>query len=283
MEISLVKADMSLFAIYQTMYSNADIEMWYDWDERLNDTKWTDQCYFLMIKDKKIGGVIVTDDALCFPFLISPFCDRMKYWNSLIKQSPRLKINCVLEEDKSILPMFNYKAIVSRQVMCRPADSIETTLSSDFTCRNFDINKEKNEIGNIILKGYSGGIDYEIYGEKTLESIIDDIGKIMNIYAPKNLSHVIIEKATDQIAGICLAGTGKNHKPDYIEIAEICVLPQFRGRDLAKYMISRIVTQAHGLVPFVKLCVTVGNNAEYLYRQMGFISGPSFTDMIKRN
>ena len=37
------KADKDLFATYQTIYSQADIEMWYDWNARLNDTKWTDE------------------------------------------------------------------------------------------------------------------------------------------------------------------------------------------------------------------------------------------------
>jgi ribosomal protein S18 acetylase RimI-like enzyme len=179
--------------------------------------------------------------------------------------------------------MLNYKAIITRQVMCRPADLIEMPLSSDFNCRPFEIGKDENEVGNIILKGYADGIDYEVNGEETLESTIGNTRKIMDIYAPKNISHVIIEKETDQIAAVCLAGTDKNHKPNYVEIAEICVLPQFRGRGLSKYMLSLIVTQAYGLAPFVKLCVTVGNNAEYIYRQMGFIPGPRFTHMIKRN
>ena len=39
MNAKLIKADVNLFAVYQTIYSNADTEMWYDWNERLEDTK----------------------------------------------------------------------------------------------------------------------------------------------------------------------------------------------------------------------------------------------------
>ena len=53
MNTELVKADKKLFSIFQTMYSNADTEMWYDWDRRLSDTTWTDQCYFLTLDGKK--------------------------------------------------------------------------------------------------------------------------------------------------------------------------------------------------------------------------------------
>jgi len=124
LDVNLVQADKNHFAVYHTMYSNADIEMWNDWDRRLNDTKWTDQCYILISDGQKIGGAIITNDAIMFPFLISPFIDRVKFWRMLLEQSPRAKINGILDIDCSILPMFNYKAKDTNQVMCRPADII---------------------------------------------------------------------------------------------------------------------------------------------------------------
>lgn len=277
--INLVQADIDLFAVYQTMYSNADIEMWYDWDRRLRDTKYTDQCFFLMSEGRKLGGAIITDDAIAFPFLISPFSDRMNFWHLLLKQSPRSKINGVLDADRNILPMYGYKAKESGQVMCRPADVIVRSLADGFFCRELDIDKEADEIGNAIVKGYSGGIDNQIHGEASIDEAIEDARRVLDIYAPKDMSHVIVEKHSYEIVGVCLAGIGENYTHGYVEIADICVLPQCRGKGLAQYMISRIVTQAYGIAPFVKLFVTIGNNSEYIYRQMGFIAGPRFTSM----
>jgi hypothetical protein len=125
--INFIRADINLFAVYQTMYSNADIEMWYDWDRRLGDTKWTDHCYFIMSEGQKIGGVIITDDTIMYPFLVLPFNDRMSFWRLLLEKYPLPKINGVLDVDSSILLMFNYKAIDTNQVMCRPSDKIEKT------------------------------------------------------------------------------------------------------------------------------------------------------------
>jgi hypothetical protein len=119
MNVDLVQADINLFAVYQTMYSNADIEMWYDWNRRLEDTKWTDQCYFLTLDGQKIGGAVVTDDAIMFPFLVSPFCDRMIFWRLLLKQSPRAKIRGILDNDSLILPMFNYNASLWYSPICQ--------------------------------------------------------------------------------------------------------------------------------------------------------------------
>lgn len=282
MNMNLVKSDVNLFAVYQTMYSNSDIEMWYDWNRRLEDTKWTDKCYFLVLDGKKIGGAVITDDTIMFPFLVSPFSDRISFWRYLLKLSSRSKINGILDVDNSILPMFNYKAIGTYQVMCRPSDIIETVLPDGFLCRSFDINAEADDIGKVVVEGYSGSYCYEKYGVQTHDEAILETKRVLGVYASKNLSFVIAEKATNQIVGICLAGIGENYTLGYVEIADICVLPQFRGRGLAKYMINNIITQAYDVAPFVKLGVDIGNDAELLYRQLGFISGPRFTNMEQR-
>lgn len=282
MNFSLVQADKDLFAIYQTMYSKADLEMWYDWNRRLDDTKWTDQCFFVLLDGKKVGGVIITDYAIAYPFLISPFNGRMEFWSFILKNHRRDYINGVLEEDRRILLMLDYKVVTTNQVMCRPTDVMENHLPEDFICRIFDVNKESDEIGDVILKGYEGGICDEINGVATKESAIEDMKGVLDIYSSQNFSHVIVEKATNKIVAVCLAGIGENYIHHYVEIADLCVLPEYRGRGLAQYLIGRVITDAYGIAPFVKLFVYVGNNAEYLYHKMGFIAGPQFTNMIKR-
>jgi GNAT superfamily N-acetyltransferase len=282
LNFSLLQADKDLFAVYQTIYSNADIEMWYDWNRRLGDTKWTDQCYFLLLDGQKVGGVIITDDVIMFPFLIPPFCDRVMFWNFILKHFGRDKINGVLEEDTSILPMFGYKVSNMSQVMCRPTDALTYNLSDGFICRPLDINTKSEEIGKVIIESYEGGICNEINGSATVESAVEDTKNVLKVYSSQNLSHLIVEKATEKIVAVCLAGIGENYTHGYAEIADLCVLPQFRGIGLAKYMICRSVTDSYGLAPFIKLFVYIGNNAEYLYNQMGFISGPRFTNMTKR-
>ncbi|HBN84915.1 MAG TPA: hypothetical protein DDZ89_13855, partial [Clostridiales bacterium] len=152
MEFSLVQADKNLFAIYQTIYSNVDIEMWFDWNKRLNDTKWTDQCYFLISDGQKVGGVIITDKSIMYPFLIPPFCDRIAFWKYILEHSGRDKINGILEKDAAILPMFDYKVDTVNQVMCRPADIIANELSDNFVCRSFNVDTEVEEVGKVIIQ-----------------------------------------------------------------------------------------------------------------------------------
>ena len=96
---------------------------------------------------------------------------------------------------------------------------------------------------------------------------------------------VIVEKVSNRIVASCLAGIGKEgdvpRKNTYV--TAISVLPECNGRGLAKFMLGHIVSRSYGLTHFTRLVVEVGNRAEYLYRQMGFIAGPRYTKMVLRS
>lgn len=283
MNISLVKADDALFAVYQTMYSGVDTYMSYDWESRLGDTKhWADQGYFLVLDGKKIGGAIITAETIRFPFLIAPYCDRIQFWRYLLELAPRKTLEGMLDEDVSILPMFNYKVMHSDRAMCRPADVIEKTLPDEFACRPLDLDTDAEEFGKVYVESHTGGICFEINGVQTIDEGIADAKYCLGIYNSKDMSIVIIEKATDQIVAACVAGISNNHVLKFSEIGEFVVSPQYQGKGLGKYMLSHIITQTYGLSPIVKIWVDVGNISEHLYRQMGFIPGPRFTHMERR-
>lgn len=282
MDINIIKADKNLFAIYQTMYSNVDMEMWYDWDRRLKDTTWTEQCYFLILDGKKIGGAVITDDAILYPFLISPFCDRVQFWNYLLKLSSRKKITGVLDADSSILPMFAYKAIYTYRLMCRPSEIIDISLPNGFICRPLNMDSDAAGFSNVYVESHTGGLCFEIFGEETHEEAVAEANRVLAIYSAKDMSIVIVEQATGQIVAACTAGIAKDHALGFAEIADIVVLPKYSGRGIGKYMISHIITQAYGIAPFVKLGAHMGNPSEYLYYQMGFVAGPRFTNMEQR-
>lgn len=282
MKYEFIKADKDLFAIYQTMYSQADIEMWYDWNKRLEDTKWTDDCFFITADGIKVGGTIITNEKVMFPFLIPPFSDRFQFWNEVIKYSQKDSIQGVQSVDERELLKFGYKVVMTGQVMCRPADTFEQCLPEGFTIRPFHIEKDLNEAGAVLVHSYKNGICDEINGAATIEETVEDMASVYEYYSEKSFSHVICEKGSNKIVGVCIAGIAENCVNHYTEIAELCVLPEYRGRGLAKYMVKKVLTDSYGTSPFVKLFVYVGNDAEKLYYYLGFIGGPQFSRMIKR-
>ncbi len=280
------QAEKDLFAVYQVLYSDADIEMWYDWNSRLNDTKFTDQCFWILYEDSRIGGAIIDNGTVMYPFLISPFVDRAMFWKVLFScciDVDVTRIRGVLPEDVNVLLAFGYRLEVMRQVMCCPTDpSITAVLPHGYSLHHLKDSVDSRNLASTIMKGYAGGIDFEIFGAPDEEDVIKDVERLMQIYSPNNLSIYIFDENEQKIAGLCIAGISENIPLGFAEIGEICVLPPYRNKRFGEFMLKHVRANAHKYTPVVKLCFTVGNNAERLYRNVGFHPGPRFANMSKR-
>ena len=87
------------------------------------------------------------------------------------------------------------------------------------------------------------------------------------------------EKAAGQIVGACIAGINPKMVNRFSFIDDLFILPDFRRKGLAEAMLRHTISAAHKDTPAIKLHVLIGNPAESLYRKLGFVPGPSFTDM----
>ncbi|MBO0992801.1 GNAT family N-acetyltransferase [Bacillus sp. SD088] len=278
----LEQAEKDLFAVYQVIYADADIEMWYDWNTRLNDTTFTDQCFWLIYNNEKIGGAIINNQTVMFPFLIAPFSDRTVFWKALSSCCNDIRhINGVLQKDIDILLTLGYSIDVTRQVMCCPADaSITAKLPAGFTLQVLNKEFDRKKIAEVMMEGYKGGIDYKVYGTPDEDEVLKDVEYLLKVYQYRNLSIVLLDEE-QEIAGLCIAGISKNMPLGFAEIGDMCVVPKHRNKRLAEYMLKYIRASASEHTKVVKLCVTVGNHAEALYRKVGFYPGPRFSNMSK--
>jgi len=284
---TFTKADKELFAVYQTIYSQSDVEMWYDWNARLNDTKWSDDCFFIYQNGEKIGGVIMSPNFVIYPFLISPFCDRRLYWKLVlshvkaISSEKEINLRGVSSADVEILLGFGAEIWRPRQIMCRPTDALEYTLDDEFfieTPKESDI----PEMSEVLRESFLGGIAYRTFGEDSLDTVNQSIKDCFSLYTATdtwNHSAVVKRKSTNAIVGGCIAGINPEMINRFSFIDDMFVLPAYRGKKLGESLLKHSISAAHKDTTVVKLHVLIGNPAEYLYRKLGFISGPSFIDM----
>lgn len=281
----LEEADKDMFAVYQVIYSNSDIEMWYDWNTRLNDTKFTDQCFWVMCNEERIGGVVKINDTIMFPFMIPPHSDRQQMWKVLLNCCKDIRnINGVLQEDVNILLSFGFKINVIRQVMCCPTAAFNKPVTPEgFSLHLLDDSSNMTKIKDVIKKGYHGGIDHEIFGIPTDEKVMEDISYLMKVYEHRNLSIYVVNELNQEIVGVCIAGISEKMPLGFAEIGDLCVDPQYRNKGIAEFMLAYIKQSASVYTEVVKLCVTVGNHAEMLYKKTGFHAGPRFARMTKRS
>ncbi len=281
----LEKADPHEFAVNQVVYSAADIEMWYDWEARLNDTKFTEDCYWLLQNDKRIGGILRLGDTLMYPFAIPPAADRELFWTALL-DSPGAeiqRIRGVQQQDVDILNGLGFEVRTTRQVMCSPTgDESAAGPAQGLTLHEIDDSTDLNLIKDLMRQAYDGGIDYEAFGTPSDEELVKDIRYVLDVYRHRNLSVYVTEDGSGEAVGVCLAGVGEKMPLGFAEIAEIGVLPAHRGTGIAEFMLRHVKRQTRSFSDVIKLCVTAGNPAANLYRKVGFQGGPPFAEMTRK-
>ena len=291
MKVEFLIADKDDFSISNVVYSNIDIEMWYDWTARLDDTKELQNCIWVMSKGQKIAGFSINGDNLMYPFLIPPFNDRWQFWELILKKLRSTYPNVVnivgiVDQDAKILHSFGFKTKTVRQVMCCPTgifkDADAGELPDGFTVHPITDETSIADIARLLHDGYEGGVHYEVFGTPAIPAICDEVEYLISVFEKNNFSHVVLDDEK-QLAAVCIAGVNDEMPLGFAEITELCVLPEFRRMGIAGYMLRKVPTQAAAVAPVVKLCVTVGSTAENLYRNLGFFAGSSFTNMTMRD
>lgn len=285
-DYTFAKADKDLFAVYQTIYSQADIEMWFSWEARLNDTKGCRDCFFLCRGDDKLGGVVISDGTVRNAFLVPPFDDHRLFWQlviekmKLITKKAEIVFNGVLESELEVLQGIGVRKWRPRQIMCRPTDVLPYTLPAGFALET----PTQADIPALAKVAYTvnlGTISEEMFGSESLREVKKEVKKSFAYFAETGTMDQcsLIRSAEKKIVGGCVAGIYPKMPHRFAFIADVFVLPEYRGRGLAGAMIKHAITMAHPKTPLMKLHVLVENPAANLYHKLGFVPGPVFTDM----
>lgn len=91
-----------------------------------------------------------------------------------------------------------------------------------------------------------------------------------------HLGTIVKTKDRNKIVGVCIAGIYPDSKNNFSTIYQVSVLPEYRRQGIAKAMILNSINHAHKVSPVIGLGVLVGNPAEILYQNLGFIKGPEY-------
>lgn len=285
---SLRRGDKHIFAVYQTIYSDADIEQWHDWNYRLNDTTWSDNCFFLYKGTEKVGGAIIQSNLIMFGFLIPPFCDRDKFYQLLNQvliewSSPEKAISAkgILPKDVDSLQALGYRVKCVRKIMIRPTDVFDIVWDPRFTIKT-PTKENAKDVANVLFNSFKGGIAWEVFGEQSIDECENDFLRVIKMYesggAP-DVSVLVFDNEKKQFVGTCISGIYPQRPNNFCEIYDVAVIPEYRGFGLAKKMLQYVITTAEKYSPAIYLHMVVGNSAETVYKKTGFVSGPKFTDM----
>ncbi len=286
----LKRANKLEFGIHETIYSNVDLELSFSWKKQTVDKIDYDDHFWIFKADKRIGGVYIRSNFIGAFFMEEPYSvDRFLVISALHKallqwtgKDNRIKIYGVTPNDIEHFHKLGYKIDSERRVMIRPTEIFEDiNWSDDYTIKVPTISDAPN-IGKLFFESYSGGIDYEVLGQQSLDEAIKTAETILNIYKSNgtlDASTLIFDKNSSEMIAACLAGISGYCDNNFSEIGEVVVKPDYRRFGLASNMIKLALTNLKKISPATLLCVTVGNPAEGLYHNMGFFSGVKFTNM----
>ncbi|QSX06673.1 GNAT family N-acetyltransferase [Sedimentibacter sp. zth1] len=277
------------FSIYHTIYSKEDINMWFDWKMRLDETSLKENCYFVFLENICIGGVIIEDDEISNSFLIPPYNDRELFWKIVIDYIKRKsKLSCMhfaemLKQDTEVLQNLGAKISEQRNYMCRPTENIEMNINKDFILENVK-EQDYEELALVQIKAYRDSCitKYVILNDKDelVSGLKEDIEafKQTNTYS---MTSIVREKSTNKIVGGCISGRYDEAPNMFGCIFELYVLSEYRKLGFGKAMVNNALSVDFTNTPVIKLNAYIEDTpAISLYNKLGFISGGIFTDLV---
>jgi len=291
---TFMEADANKFSVFHTIYTASNIFDRFDWNERVDDAidcTADKAAYFLCDDTTIIGGFTLKGNCLNYPFIVTPFDNRKKFWGAILAYAVKasgekeLFLNEIPETDAKILTQ-SYGATLrwSKQRMIRPTEPCASVLHDDFY---FDSLKEtdEEEIIKVIYEAHSAGHTSTVWKpdmdeiKTAVERRFESFGQTNTLY----MSNTAKNKKTREIAGVCIAGVypgSKNYSTsNFATIHQISVKPEYRRKGIAKNMMLKSINDASTMSPVITLGVLIGNPAEKLYMEIGFRPGPNYSEL----
>jgi ribosomal protein S18 acetylase RimI-like enzyme len=286
----LRRAEGKEFGVYETIYSNMDLELSFSWNKQTNRDNSSD-LFWIIKNTTRIGGIHLSPNRCGSFFMITPYIyDRYDILNvihyALLEWSDRdkeIKLYGVTSQDVGYYSKLGYQIVYERRVMIRPT-RIEKSInwSDEYTVRTPSL-LDVEDLGQLFHDSYNRGIDYKVFGQQNLEEATANAKRIIEIYESNDTlegSILVFDKKEHKLIAACIAGISGYCDNDFSEIGDVVVNPWYRKLGLATKMIQHSLSNLHSISPATILCVTVGNPAEHLYRKIGFFPGIKFASMV---
>lgn len=277
-EFSLTKANPTDFAIHYSTYRE-NVFFRQSWERRVAIFGVDIPCYWMLQNGRRVGGVCLEPNMFWSFFLEPPFTDIYQVLVRLRKYLMEISDSTKPIEAIGILPYqaehflrLGFKPIEARRIMIRPTEQLEMIdWGDDFLVKTPTAGDLEN-IAQLSYIGYSGADSIGHPTENTIEQQRSDLEYYFKHNEDKllqNASRLVFDKSSNQLVGACLVSMWE----DLPLIYDIVVDKQYRGKGIATNLLKHSISTLKEQYDLVRLFVTVGNPAESLYYNMGFLPG----------
>lgn len=282
----LERAEQQEFADYYAVYfqmKNAD--GWFKKSYRIMKTIVGEEDeYFWIIKDDvKVGGILIEPNSIAELFMIPPYSqidsllERLKeilvFWSDTTKAIIADVIEPSLVENYEKI---GFEKVDSGRWMIRPTEKFNITWEECFYIVA-PKREDELEIGKLIHEAFENNLNlnksYSL-NEYTawVKEYFDDY---LDIEILNEASTLVYDKATNELVGVCYISIWQ----EWPLVSQIAVKPSYEGKGIGTKMIKKALTVLREEYPVVRLYVDIGNQAEKVYYNMGFLKGVELTQM----
>lgn len=277
-DFTLVPANTKEFAIHYTTYRE-NVFFRQSWERRMANLGSDIPCYWITLNDKRIGGVCIKPNSLWSFFLEPPFTDAYRVLISLKRHLIKISNPAKPIDASGILPYqsehfwrLGFQPTETRRVMIRPTEVFESVeFSTDFITQAPTI-RQAAEIVQLSYESYLGKDSIGYPYKNTIEQQRIDVESYFK-YNKDNLvqsaSTLVFDKNNNKLVGSCLISLWE----DLPLVSNIIVHPHYRGKAIGSNMLKHALTVLNEEYEVIRLFVTVGNPAESLYYNFGFLPG----------
>lgn len=283
-EFAIVKAEHREFAVHYTTYGE-NIFFRQSWGRRVAIVEESDPCYWITLREQRIGGICIEPNSLSFFFLEPPFTDihqvLLKLKQLLIQYSnldEPILVYGILPYQREHFLRLGFLPTETRRVMIRPTEIFESQNVGDEFVAEPPTLEHLDKMAKSHFEAYSG-VDSIGYPEiNTVDQQKQDL-ECYFIHNKEEIlrasSSIVFDKPNGNIIAVCLVSFWE----DLPLISNISVIPQYRGNQIATKLLKKALTVLFEEYDVVRLFVTSGNPAESLYYNLGFYPGMEQTTL----
>lgn len=279
---SLVAADPKVFVTYYTIYKNSNPFHRFSWEQHHYAITDASPCYWIYHGTRRIGGVLIRPNLLSGVFLEPPFTDLNTVLGALTAKAIEWSDATQQIMAYGVAPWqvdeyyrHGFRLIEARRNMIRPTEVLPYDFSTDFEVLPATIEHEIATV-ELLQTAFRGGAGRPI----TFAEHVDTARTFYHTLIKKSdvlpqASSLVFHRDSGEFAALCHVIEWES----WPMIDDIAVRPCYQGRGLATALLKKAITTVAPYYPAIRLFVTVGNPAQSVYYNLGFLPGPEFYEL----
>jgi len=279
-------ADKEEFGLYHSIYLLGRSNVWFPTTVERYRKMFASIAvpFWIRSGEDRVAMVSISDNRFGFTALIPPFSDERRIVQSLVSY-----VNARVNPDKPLIALSvqkdsysHYRRLgfgfgTAEKCMIRPTDRFNVLWDEGLQVA-VPVGGQLDEMVDLCTKAFAGVNVPSVAsasGDYYRGNISQLFGDGPTAERQRENSTVLVDTATGEMVGLCTIEFWE----ELPCIQHVAVRPDWQGHGLGKRLLKKVLSDLHGHYPATRLWVQVGNSAETLYHNLGFLAGTEVCDM----